>query len=82
MKKFFYYVASCEEKGKNYAITIKVGANDNLLAVLKRYKNLKSVMPCETRKRAEEICSAWTKSYIENKTFYLDCLGGGGYAKN
>ena len=66
--KYFYYAATREQNGKNYAFVIKSGAGDNLLSVFARYSNLKFVNACPTKKAAEKLADFWNECYEKNGT--------------
>ena len=63
-----YFAAMSSENGKNYAHVIKVGEPTNLLAELKRYKNLKACHACSAKYKAEDLVSFWNESFKENGT--------------
>lgn len=67
--KCMYFAATSHENGKNHAHVIKVPEANNLLAVLRRFKNLKVCQSCPTKWKAEDTVSFWNESYKENGTF-------------
>ena len=67
--KYMYVAASSHEDGKNYAHIIKASESDNLLAILKKYKNLKACNICSSKWKAEDTVSMWNESYKTNGTF-------------
>ena len=67
--KCMYFAATSHENGKSYAHVIKAREEQNLLAELRRYKNLKVCHPCSTKCKAEDTVSFWNECYKENGTF-------------
>ena len=67
--KRMYFAASSSENGRHYAHVIAISDQNNFLALLKHFKNLKVCIPCATKKRADEITSFWNDSYKKNGTF-------------
>ena len=66
--KNFYYAATREQNGKNYAFVIKASAGDNLLSVFARYGENLAVNACPTKKEAEELADFWNECYKKNGT--------------
>lgn len=73
MEKNTYYVITItsDDKTKFYATSCTVPNNNNILAVIKRYKNIKTMNACDTKKKAEEISGYWNECYKKNGTYYF-----------
>ena len=65
--KYFYYAATREQNGKNYAFVIKASNGDNLISLFAR-QEAKQVHACATKKDAEKLADFWNECYKKNGT--------------
>ena len=68
MKKYFYYAATREQNGKNYAFVIKASNGDNLVSLFSRYGENLAVNACATKKDADKLANFWNECYKKNGT--------------
>lgn len=65
--KYFYYAATREQNGKNYAFVIKASNGDNLVSLFAR-TGAKTANACATKKEAEKLADFWNECYKKNGT--------------
>lgn len=65
MKKY-YYALSIFENGKRWAFAETLSEGMNILHFATRFPTAEIMIPCSTRKAAEEIAAKWNDSYREN----------------
>lgn len=70
--KNFYYAVTETQNGKNYSFVLRVGANDNILSVLKGYPHLTTVNACKTKTEAERLVNFWNECYKNNGTYLFN----------
>ena len=69
--KNFYYVVMEKIDGKNFAYVDKVSDSTNICGRWEASQFV-IVQPCESKKRAEELCEFWNESYKANGTYLFD----------
>ena len=72
MSNNIYLLLNVKENGKLYAWAYKTSANNDLLSVLARFKNLHTVNVCRTFTEAKQTAAAWNETYKQNGTYLFD----------
>lgn len=72
MKKNTYMIATVKENGKYYSYVIVHHNGVNVLAEVKRIKNIFNLTICDTLREARELVEKWTKVYKENGEYMFD----------
>lgn len=68
MKKA-YYIFVEEKEGKHFAFADSIKTEENLLAQIRRYPNLKGVFLCETATQSRQLAEQWNQDYKNNGTY-------------
>jgi hypothetical protein len=69
LSKNVYLALNVKENGKLYAFAWKVSGNQDLLSVLRGFKNLETVNVCPSFKSAKELVAFWNDCYKANGSY-------------
>lgn len=71
MKMIFVVFSITSDDGKHLAMADTIKTGENLAAHINRY-GAGICHLCENREQAENIATAWNRSYWENGTYYFN----------
>ena len=66
---YTWMVIEVESNGKSYAWAHRWLNTNNLLSVHEMFPSARSIMICDTKKRAKEIANAWNSTATANGTY-------------
>ena len=68
----WYVISQKQEDGKQYAFPFRIRNNVNIASFVLNMPTINTMNPCNTKKKAVEIATAWNETYKVNGTYLYD----------